>query len=491
MRTIFCLAALALAMAVPGSFSQAATTTVGEQLLLPGDYPDPAILRDGNDYYMTHSPFCYMPGFLIWHSTDLRHWEPLMRALPQTNGDLWAPDLVKCNGRYYIYYPANGTNYVLHADRITGPWQGPIDLHVGGIDPGHVQGRDGTRYLYTSDGNVTQLAPDGLSTVGETRKVYHGWKYPDDWVTECFCLEGPKLTYHDGWYYLTSAQGGTAGPATSHMVVTARSREPYGPWENSPYNPVTHTYSDSDTWWSRGHGTIFDDAQGQWWMVYHAYRKNYHTLGRQTLIVPIEWTSDGWPRTTTRQCDPFSPQQPNPSDNFRSKKLGWQWVFWKEYAPQALHWRGHRLSIDGKGNDATNGRLLMVNATDTCYEVTADVMPSKKATGGLLLFYNEKAHTGITLHGSEASIVLNGENLGSYRINARKGCAIRIRNRRGKAEFAVSTDNRRTWQVLSSLLDASTLHHNRYGQFLSLRVALLAAGPGTTQFARFTYKALD
>ena len=275
------------------------------------------------------------------------------------------------------------------------------------------------------------------------------------------------------------------------MVVTARSREPYGPWENSPYNPVTHTYSDSDTWWSRGHGTIFDDAQGQWWMVYHAYRKNYHTLGRQTLIVPIEWTSDGWPRTTTRQCAPFSPQQPNPSDNFRSKKLGWQWVFWKEYAPQALHWRGHRLSIDGKGNDATNGRLLMVNATDTCYEVTADVMPSKKATGGLLLFYNEKAHTGITLHGSEASIVLNGENLGSYRINAHKGCAIRIRNRRGKAEFAVSTDNRRTWQVLSSLLDASTLHHNRYGQFLSLRVALLAAGPGTTQFARFTYKALD
>lgn len=25
--------------------------------IFPGDYPDPSILRDGKDYYMTHSPF--------------------------------------------------------------------------------------------------------------------------------------------------------------------------------------------------------------------------------------------------------------------------------------------------------------------------------------------------------------------------------------------------------------------------------------------------
>lgn len=27
------------------------------KVILPGDYPDPSILRDGKDYYMTHSPF--------------------------------------------------------------------------------------------------------------------------------------------------------------------------------------------------------------------------------------------------------------------------------------------------------------------------------------------------------------------------------------------------------------------------------------------------
>ena len=128
--------------------------------LLTGDYPDPTILRDGNDYYMTHSPFVYMPGFLIWHSTDLLHWQPIGRALPETGGDLWAADLVKHCEKYYIYYPANGTNYVIWATDIRGPWSQPIDLHIAGIDPGHVVGPDGTRWLHTSGGYVVQLAAD-------------------------------------------------------------------------------------------------------------------------------------------------------------------------------------------------------------------------------------------------------------------------------------------------------------------------------------------
>ena len=49
--------------------------------ILAGDYPDPSIVRDGQDYYMTHSACYYQPGFLIWHSRDLFHWEPVCRAV--------------------------------------------------------------------------------------------------------------------------------------------------------------------------------------------------------------------------------------------------------------------------------------------------------------------------------------------------------------------------------------------------------------------------
>ena len=108
------------------------------QAILPGDYPDPSIVRDGKDFYMTHSPFHYTPGFLIWHSTDLRNWEPICRALPEFDGSAMAPDLVIYKGRYYIYYPSDGTNWVTWADDIHGPWSKPVDLKISGIDPGHI-----------------------------------------------------------------------------------------------------------------------------------------------------------------------------------------------------------------------------------------------------------------------------------------------------------------------------------------------------------------
>ena len=93
------------------------------KVILAGDYPDPTILRDGKDYYMTHSPFYYAPGFLIWHSQDLEHWEPVCRAMAQWEGSAMAPDLVKYNNRYYIYYPAAGTNWVIWADNIRCGWK--------------------------------------------------------------------------------------------------------------------------------------------------------------------------------------------------------------------------------------------------------------------------------------------------------------------------------------------------------------------------------
>lgn len=89
--------------------------------ILPGDYPDPSIMRDGEDYYMTHSPFYYAPGFLIWHSRDLMNWEPVCRVMPEYEGSAMAPDLLKYKGKYYIYYPAGGTNWVIWANDIKGP----------------------------------------------------------------------------------------------------------------------------------------------------------------------------------------------------------------------------------------------------------------------------------------------------------------------------------------------------------------------------------
>ncbi len=196
--------------------------------IFAGDHPDPSVLKDGADYYITFSSFDAYPGLVIWHSRDLVNWEPIGPALSRNVGSVWAPDLVKHNGRYYIYFPGqkpgHSSNYVVWADGIRGPWSDPIDLQIGRIDPGHAVGPDGRRYLFLSGGYVAPLADDGLSVAGDVKKVYDGWQYPDDWVVESFSQEGPKVLKHGAYYYMVLAEGGTAGPPTSALSTSRRGR---------------------------------------------------------------------------------------------------------------------------------------------------------------------------------------------------------------------------------------------------------------------------
>ena len=106
--------------------------------VLAGDYPDPSILRDGDDYYLTHSSFDAAPGLLIWHSRDLVNWRPLGNALPKPLGTVFAVDIAKHDGRYFIYIPfmkapwstelaSFANTYVIHAPSMAGPWKANWD----------------------------------------------------------------------------------------------------------------------------------------------------------------------------------------------------------------------------------------------------------------------------------------------------------------------------------------------------------------------------
>ena len=94
-----------------------------------------------------------------------------------------------------------------------------------------------------------RLSADGLSTDGPIAHVYDGWQYPENWDVESFSQEGPKMSARDGWFYMTLAEGGTAGPPTGHMVVSARSRSIHGRGELSVQS---HRGQSATRWWSRG-----------------------------------------------------------------------------------------------------------------------------------------------------------------------------------------------------------------------------------------------
>lgn len=465
--------------------------------VLGGDYPDPSVVRVGNDYYMTHSSFEYYPGLLVWHSTDLIHWTRIGHALNTYVGSVWAPDLVFYNNRFYIYFPAGGTNWVVTAESADGPWSNPIDLNLHGyIDPGHVVDRAGKRHLYLSKGYTVALTDDGLALAGEPVFNYDGWIFPKEWSTECFCLESPKSTVKDGYFYLTSAEGGTAGPATSHMVVSARSKSPYGPWENSPYNPVVHTTSRAERWWSQGHGTLVDDIGGNWWILYHGYEKGFHTLGRQTLMLPVEWTPDGWFRVAegrnSEQVQKLPAGSTSPADNkllsddFSGDQLGLTWQFFKKYQPERIRLSEGHLVVKALGESFSESSPLLVNACDRRYEIQTAYWIGENTTAGLCLFYDEQAHVRIAVNSREFTVYVRNSAKIRVKNNLGNHGYLRILNDENEVSFYIGEDGKH-WERVERSLDATGYNHNVFHGFLSLRAGIFAFGEGDAVFDEFIY----
>jgi xylan 1,4-beta-xylosidase len=482
--------------------------------ILAGDHPDPTVLKDGDDYYLTYSSFEASPGLQLWHSRDLVNWTPIGAALERPIATVFAVDLVKHADRYFIYIPFIPAPWapefgdvpricVISAPSITGPWSEPVDLGVTGhIDPGHVVGEDGTRYLFLNGVSRVRLTDDGLATDGPVEHVYDGWRYPDDWVVEAYALEGPKLYRRGEFFYLVTAVGGTSGPPTGHMVTVARSRSVHGPWEDDPGNPVVRTWSATEGWWSRGHATLVDGPAGNTWLIYHGYENGYRTLGRQILLEPVDWTDDDWFRAAggdlseplpvpvglDRQCHgrPLS-------DRFDGTALGSQWAF---HAPgPAEHGRvtldGSSLRLAAKGTGPADSSPLCVLAGDHAYEVTVTIEPlGEGAQGGLLLFFNDVLFLGMGYDG-QTMTTYSGGRRSHWREPAPVAPALHLRlvSDRHIVTLTYGTDGV-TWTRHGLRFEASGYHANTAGDLLSLRPALFAAGDGSVAFRNFRYRAL-
>lgn len=464
-----------------------------------GDYPDPSILRDGDTYYMVHSSFEYYPGLLIWKSKDLVNWSPVANALYKYVGSVWAPDLVKHNNKYYIYFPANDKIYVVVADSINGKWSDPVDLNIASIDPGHVVDADGKRYLYFSSGGYVPLTDDGLAVAGDNKHAYSGWPIPRDWSIECFCLEGPKITKRGDYYYLTVAEGGTAGPPTGHMIISARSKSPLGPWENSPYNPIERTLDDSEKWCSKGHGTLLEDANGKWWIIFHAYENGYYNMGRQTLLQPVEWTSDGWFKTPKGVKTKLHLKKPigetskpvfTLSDDFDGSTLKPHWKFFGEYDPSRFKVANTSLAVKGKGQVVGNCSPLVCVPSHHSYTVEVEMKIEGNAMGGLVLYYNNNFNSGILADKENILANLRGWQFATEKNVIKNHVFLKLKKINNTVDMFYSLDGKE-WHKIENSLEVSGMHHNVLSGFLGLRIGLCSIGDGTVTFKNFKYKPIQ
>ena len=112
------------------------TENVHPQILV--GYGDPAVLKDGEDYWLVATSNDAPDAFPLLHSTDLDHWEPKGFIFPEACepvwaakgrnvADFWAPEMARVGEEYWLAFTArqasNALAIGLARSRFpTGPW---------------------------------------------------------------------------------------------------------------------------------------------------------------------------------------------------------------------------------------------------------------------------------------------------------------------------------------------------------------------------------
>src|SRR3954468_1334005 len=318
--------------------------------VLPGDYPDPSVLRDGSDYWAVTTSGGWRPPFTLLASRDLVNWVvagAVLRKSPAwAEGDFWAQEIVKRGSGYLVYYSARSPRGrcvgVASARRPTqfSRDRGPVVCsRLGAIDPLPVYDEAGRPFLvWKEDGNsrgrptpimAAPLTPGGLRLAGARRELFR-----NDQPWEGGVVEGPALARHDGKLFMFYSARTCCGPGCDYVMGVARSPTLLGPWEKHS-GPIL---KGDARFRCPGHGTAVEGPDRTEYLLYHAYPADPLPVGRQVLLARLVWGPDGWPTVagegipSTRAASPAGvQQQPRPqlfTDDFRGRFLtaGWNWI---------------------------------------------------------------------------------------------------------------------------------------------------------------------
>lgn len=337
--------------------------------ILPGFNPDPSICRVGEDYYIATSTFEWYPGVQIHHSRDLVNWtlvrRPLerksqldMRGNPDSCG-IWAPCLSYADGLFWLVYTdvkrydgnfKDAHNYIVTSPTIEGEWSDPYYVNSSGFDPSLFHDDDGRKWFVNMQWNhrtesyggaPKSPAFDGIllqewdagtkSLKGPIKNIFAG--------SSLGLVEGPHLFKRNGWYYLTTAEGGTG---YDHAVTMARSRQIDGPYEMHPDTHLITSKDAPDAVLQRaGHGQYVETPDGE---AYHTHLcgrplppKRRCTLGRETALQKCVWKDD-WLYLAHGGVVP-AVHVPAPGDAEQESQVSRvEYVFDKPELPQDFQW---------------------------------------------------------------------------------------------------------------------------------------------------------
>ena len=488
--------------------------------VIAGFYPDPSVVRVGEDYYLATSSFEYFPGVPIFHSRDLVNWTKIGHALTRmeqlnltnrkSSAGIFAPTIRYHEGTFYMITTDVGGigNFFVTAKDPAGPWSDPIKVPYGGIDPSMTFDDDGRVYVTVQQGwgkesHIIQyeINPQTGEALTEPRRIWDG----DGGVW----TEAPHLYKINGMYYIMSACGGTS---YDHREIIGRSKDPYGPFEPCPYPILTHKDTPDDPLQCLGHADLVDDVNGNWWVVFLGTRPvngkgGYTVLGRETFLAPVTWNEDGWPMVDNNegivQELMTSDRLPVPSDSATSHSEGdaeipfpVDWGFLRTYDRDR-----YQVSEDGKRFTLVGNEHSLDNdgaATFTSLRQTARSMrfaskvsfapASEDEVAGIAARLNNRGHFSLTLQQKDGAMVVqavvrNGEERYEATLPWNGQTAyLEIRSDEG-AYYCTASEDGSTWQDIPLEIKAEWLTQERNGGFTGVCIGLYVSGNGRSETA--------
>lgn len=427
--------------------------------VIPGDFPDPTIIRVGDVYYAAGTSSDFAPHYLLYESIDLVNWKQIGAVFDKTpawaSDSFWAPELLYHNDTFYVYYAAKRKG-----DRISCIGVATTkNIHEGfndhgiliewgneAIDPFVFKDDDDKLYIFWKAYGLnpdrpieilgSELSDDGLSLIGEHFSVtnYHeGWRGHGD--------EGQCIFKKDGMYYMFYSNGGCCDNRCDYRVMVARSKNLRSGWEQFS-EPILEG---GGQWLCPGHGTLVATPDNRYFYMHHSYHTiDFEYIGRQGMIEELIWDEiSGWPHfkngTFPSEIDevPFKNtiqrrETVYYSDFSDDKDLqNWQWDLNKRKPEMNRIPDGIELSSDDEGFIFTG-----ISPKTGNFVFDAGVQQNSQVQSGICVYGNSKNILALTIKGGNLVLfsIKNGQEeiLAEKNIQLAESLSLRLEAKNGR-----------------------------------------------------------
>jgi GH43 family beta-xylosidase len=320
---------------VAAAFAQSQSTFTNP--LLPSG-PDPWVTYDHGFYYYMNTTGVNLTLWKTRNIGDLGTAEKKVVWTPPAQGpyshDIWAPEIHRLGGKWYIYFAADsGTNqthrlWVIEngsRDPLQGQWtfKGKLaDATDKWAIDGSVFRNRGKLYLIWSGWEGDQDGTQNIYiarlknpwTIGSERVRISTPELPWETVGDIVSKqtgqtrhvnvnEGPEALTHGGNVYLVYSASGCWTDHYTLGMLTAKDGADLlhaSSWKKNPQpvfteSPAAHAYG-------TGHNGFFQSPDGkQNWIIYHANPEPHEGCGanRSPRAQPFDWNADGSPNFGT------------------------------------------------------------------------------------------------------------------------------------------------------------------------------------------------